>query len=128
MSQSVAEVKNPTPIVEEEKLKPGQKYPTPAPGNGDRVFYETLYQQKPESEMAQEWCVAYGVLSESESLEIHNKVCKRKGKPLLSSPMVPKSSKVVSKGSVKPRRIDNDMMDDGFGGSGGWERQGQTSL
>eukprot|EP00978_Attheya_sp_CCMP212_P023475 scaffold71976_cov55-Attheya_sp.AAC.1 len=40
-----------------EELKPGQKYPTPTPGFGDRVFYETLYRQRPESNMAQEWCV-----------------------------------------------------------------------
>lgn len=41
--------------MEEETLKPGQKYPTPTPGNGDRVFYETLFRQRPDSEMAQEW-------------------------------------------------------------------------
>jgi hypothetical protein len=38
-------------------LKPGQKFPTPTPGFGDRVFYETLLRQKPESAMAQEWYV-----------------------------------------------------------------------
>jgi len=38
-----------------DELKPGQKFPTPTPGFGDRVFYETLYRQRPESEMAQEW-------------------------------------------------------------------------
>lgn len=36
-------------------LKPGQKFPTPTPGFGDRVFYETLYRQRPDSAMAQEW-------------------------------------------------------------------------
>jgi hypothetical protein len=41
----------------EEELKPGQKFPTPTPGFGDRVFYETLLRQRPESAMAQEWCV-----------------------------------------------------------------------
>jgi len=39
----------------EENLKPGQKQPTPTPGNGDRVFYETLFRQRPDSQMAQEW-------------------------------------------------------------------------
>jgi hypothetical protein len=38
-------------------LKPGQKHPTPTPGVGDRVFYETLLRQRPDSVMAQEWCV-----------------------------------------------------------------------
>jgi hypothetical protein len=36
-------------------LKPGQKFSTPTPGFGDRVFYETLYRQRPDSAMAQEW-------------------------------------------------------------------------
>jgi hypothetical protein len=36
-------------------LKPGQKFPTPTPGFGDRVFYETLLRQRPNSTMAQEW-------------------------------------------------------------------------
>lgn len=36
-------------------LKPGQKFPTPTPGFGDRVFYETLLRQRPNSAMAQEW-------------------------------------------------------------------------
>jgi hypothetical protein len=34
--------------------KPGQRFPTPSPGNGDRVFYESLLVQRPDSEMAQE--------------------------------------------------------------------------
>lgn len=96
-------------------FKPGQKFPTPSPGNGgasiihlnvkaaaeaaaadlnnnvyewvryvgvvnsDRVFYETLLQQRPDSEMAQEWCLAYGILEWSEAQKLHIKVCKRKG-------------------------------------------------
>jgi hypothetical protein len=41
--------------------KPGQKFPTPTPGFGDRVFYETLFRQRPKSAMAQEWCVWGGI-------------------------------------------------------------------
>ena len=33
----------------------GQKFPTPTRGFGDRVFYETLLKQRPDSVMAQEW-------------------------------------------------------------------------
>ena len=44
-----------------DEIKPGQKFPTPTPGFGDRVFYETLLKQRPESAMAQEWCLYYGV-------------------------------------------------------------------
>ena len=39
---------------------PGQKHPTPTPGFGDRVFYETLLRQRPDSAMAQQWCVPTG--------------------------------------------------------------------
>lgn len=28
--------------------KPGQRYPTPTPGVAERIFYETLYQQRPD--------------------------------------------------------------------------------
>jgi hypothetical protein len=40
-----------------EKPKTGQKFPTPTAGSGDRVFYETLLRQRPDSAMAQEWYV-----------------------------------------------------------------------
>jgi hypothetical protein len=42
-----------------EKPKPGQKFQTPTAGSGDRVFYETLLRQRPDSAMAQE---GYGSL------------------------------------------------------------------
>jgi len=62
-------------------LKPGQKKPTPAPANGDRVFYETLLEQIPESEMAQDWCLEYGVLTDKEAAKLYAKVQKRKANP-----------------------------------------------
>jgi hypothetical protein len=58
---------------------PGQKYPTPSPGNGDRVFYETLLNQSPDSHMAQEWCVSYGVLEESKAKKLLAIIMQRKG-------------------------------------------------
>jgi hypothetical protein len=44
-----------------EKPKPGQNFRTPTAGCGDRVFYETLLRQRPDSAMAQEW---YGNLQD----------------------------------------------------------------
>ena len=41
--------------IETSERKTGQKFPTPTPGYGDRVFYETLLRQRPDSIMAQEW-------------------------------------------------------------------------
>ena len=52
-----------------EFTKPGQKFPTPSPGSGDRVFYESLLQEKPESEMALLWCVEHGTALEGEASE-----------------------------------------------------------
>ena len=60
-------------------LKPGQKFPTPTRGHGDRVFYETLLRQNPSSAMAQDWCIAYGVLPTKEAEKIFKLVVKRKG-------------------------------------------------
>lgn len=72
---------------------PGQKFPTPSPGNGDRVFYESLLEQRPDSEMAQEWCVLYGILDEKRAAQLYALISKRKG-ILTSSPT--KSSKTSS--------------------------------
>mmetsp|Transcript_17640 Transcript_17640/g.24887 ORF Transcript_17640/g.24887 Transcript_17640/m.24887 type:complete len:120 (+) Transcript_17640:389-748(+) len=61
-----------------DKLKPGQKYATPTPGFGDRVFYETLLRQRPDSAIAQEWCVNYGVLPAKEAENLYKIILRRK--------------------------------------------------
>jgi hypothetical protein len=60
------------------KYKPGQRYPTPTPGNPDRCFYETLYYQKKDSAMAQDWCLLYGVLSEADAKKVMAAQLKRR--------------------------------------------------
>lgn len=94
---------------------------------GDRVFYESLYKQKPSSEMAQEWCVAYGILSEAEALKLHTIICKRKGKPVVNSPIrnEPKKSSVS-----KARRINDDDIeaDTGMVSGSAWEGVGTMGL
>jgi hypothetical protein len=87
------------------EYKPGQKFPTPAPANGDRVFYESLLVQRPDSEMAQEWCVAYGILDEKEASRVYKIICKRKGVAPVSpikvkKEEVPKNSKMAAKSLV----------------------------
>ncbi len=82
-------------------LKPGQKYPTPTRGFGDRVFYETLLKQNPSSAMAQEWCVNYGVLSREEATKLYKVVMKRKGKPISSSSATSISPKKKKKVKVE---------------------------
>ena len=76
---------------------PGQKYPTPSPGNGDRVFYETLLESNPESLMAQEWCVFYGVLDAERATKLLAVILKRKG--LSSLPMSPVKAAASSSSS-----------------------------
>ncbi len=43
-----------------------------------RIFYETLLQQRPNSAMAQDWCVAHGVLEGGDAVRAYLQVCKRK--------------------------------------------------
>ena len=121
--------------VEEETIhwKAGQKFPTPSPGNGDRVFYETLYQQKPSSEMAQEWVLTYGILSHADAQKLFDKVNKRKNGPSSSS-----SSAAASKTMKSPERkptttssrkgkvvIEEDEGDDD---GAVWESKGRTGV
>ncbi len=60
--------------------KPGQRYSTPAPGNGERVFYESLFEQKPDSEMAQEYVVAYGILDDKQAADVYAAITARKAR------------------------------------------------
>mmetsp|Transcript_20198 Transcript_20198/g.56293 ORF Transcript_20198/g.56293 Transcript_20198/m.56293 type:complete len:113 (-) Transcript_20198:1634-1972(-) len=108
-----------------EKLKPGQKFPTPTPGFGDRVFYESLLKQRPDSLMAQEWCINYGVLSHKKAEKLHKIVTTRKrqvrtggGAAVVSPAPKKKKSRLV-----KEEGIDPDMA-----GSGGYEGVGRRSL
>lgn len=121
----------------DQSFKIGQKYPTPAPGNGgnmnpfstqdfisnlfysDRVFYETLYDEKPDSEMAQEWCLYYGILDEKAAKKVFDLVAKRKankGKEVESpvkkpAPKAAATTKEPAKKettSKKRRKVDSD--------------------
>lgn len=103
-------------------FKPGQKFPTPSPGSGDRVFYETLLEQRPDSEMAQDWCVAYGVLEEKAAGKLYHMILNRKGGKRRSvdiSNSPTKKKKPMDTASAKsyaPRRLKDD--DDVVGDTG----------
>jgi hypothetical protein len=105
-------------------LKPGQKHPTPTKGFGDRVFYETLLRQNPKSEMAQEWCVAFGVLSKDEAGKLHKIVLKRKGKVAPSSSSSSSSTKKVK----KERKLVKEEADDVGMDVGGSEGMGAVTM
>jgi hypothetical protein len=101
MSQGIAESKDDNSIQDATFLKPGQKFPTPSPGSGDRVFYDTLIVQRPDSEMAQEWCVYHGTLEYEEAERIFRLICKRKGREYeavsMSSPIKKSTVQVANK-------------------------------
>jgi hypothetical protein len=92
---------------QEESRKPGQKYPQPSPGAGDRVFYESLLEQRPDSLMAMQWCVEYGVLSKERAVEIYKELLKSKGKSSVSTASArsaPKSPKEEKKDKKSKKR------------------------
>lgn len=109
------------------ELKPGQKYPTPTRGFGDRVFYETLLKQNPSSAMAQEWCVNYGVLSREDAAKLHRKVMKRKGKPVKESANESSGAGSKKKRKVKSEPVDGPAVDAGLS-AGGDEGLGLVSM
>lgn len=95
-----------------EKLKPGQKFPTPSPGCGDRVFYENLLKQRPESPMAQEWCVNYGVLPDNQAAKLDEIVTNRKKKKAISSVSSSSSTKKKKKKKKTLKKKRGNLQDD----------------
>ncbi|KAJ0401546.1 hypothetical protein P43SY_007260 [Pythium insidiosum] len=118
---------------QEANRKPGQKHPTPSPGFADRVFYESLLQQRPNSRMAKKWCLEYGVLKWAEA----EALCKELGVPInvtrpvkASSSTAGKKASTVKRGT-KAASIDAQeaMAADALGiTSGGFEGVGLSAL
>jgi hypothetical protein len=95
--ESAAESKDEDVVTNSQNnFKPGQKYPTPSPGSGDRVFYDTLYHQRPESEMAQEWCVYHGTLDLEEAIKTYRLICKRKNREFDYKPTTTPAKKATT--------------------------------
>ena len=53
--------------------KAHQTSPTPSPGAGDRVFYESLFRELPSSDMALIWCIEHGVFLPEEHARLVGK-------------------------------------------------------
>ncbi|KDO21313.1 hypothetical protein SPRG_13205 [Saprolegnia parasitica CBS 223.65] len=90
----------------EANRKPGQKHPTPSPGFADRVFYESLLRQNPESKMAKKWCIEYGVLEADEAAAL----CKTMGIAFKAPKELKKTSAKSS--SKKKSNVLDDAVDD----------------
>ena len=92
----------------EEDRRPGQKFPTPSPGAGTRVFYETMLTQQPESFIALKWCTEHGVyptLAPEEAVkELERRTAKRKAATARSSVKRPSSSSSGKERKLKKRK------------------------
>ncbi|KAK9271233.1 hypothetical protein L1049_026823 [Liquidambar formosana] len=66
---------------------PGQKRDPPEERDPLRIFYETLYKQVPDSEMAQFWMMESGLLPKEEAKKTYEKKLKKNQLQKLSSPM-----------------------------------------
>ena len=86
------------------------------------MFYETLLNQRPESEMAQEWCVLYGVMEEEDAAKAYKKMLKRKankgGGGGGSTAATPSSSMGETKKKKKKRILDEVEFDAGMSAGG----------
>ncbi|EWM26567.1 hypothetical protein Naga_100084g6 [Nannochloropsis gaditana] len=135
------DVKVPLVVKKEEKdgtevihlRNPGQKYPTPTPGVPERIFYETLYQQNPNSFMAQEYCILYGILDEEEAISVNKQVQARKLKGSgVSSPSPVKKAATVKKaggeGRKRKSRLEDDVVVKTGLMEGGMEGVGSTAF
>jgi hypothetical protein len=113
-----------TSITQQRYRIAGQKFSSPTPGYGDRVFYETLLRQRPESAMAQEWCVSYGVLPHDEAEKLNKKVTEHKRKIRMAGGAVAAPPVAASKPKKKKARvmreeaIDPDLVASGGDGVG----------
>lgn len=93
-----------------------------------------MLQQRPSSEMAQDWCLAYGVLPAEQARTLYADFCNRKG---IKAPSAPQVSSPVKKSAVpvkaaRKRRVladdDVEVDDGGEGASSVWEKAGSTGI
>ena len=79
-------------------------------GAGIRVFYESLYRQKPTSVMALLWCVEHGVFPEEEAPKRYQEYLRLKGKAPAAAPPPAKKRKAAPK-KGKGKTVDTTEFD-----------------
>ena len=101
---------------QEQRRKPGQKFPQPTPGAADRVFYETLLTQKPDSMMAKQWCLEHGCVMEEHGVTAEDLVKELGAYKLSRGSVRPSASASVSasaaasaSASARPTKRRDDM-------------------
>ncbi|XXG74979.1 hypothetical protein AAC387_Pa07g3575 [Persea americana] len=81
---------------------PGQKHDPPEERDPLRIFYETLFQQLPSSEMAAFWMMEWGLLPPAEAKKVYELKLKKNQQLKFSSPVKTVSVKKTTKeASVK---------------------------
>jgi hypothetical protein len=53
---------------------PGQIKATPEDNDPLRIFYESLYRQKPTSKMAETYCLEHGLLPLEKAQEVYDRI------------------------------------------------------
>lgn len=94
------------------------------------MFYETLLHQRPDSEMAKDWCLAYGVMDEAVAKKEYKAMLKRKemAKGKQSPPPAKSSSAGKTKKKKKGKRLLDDVEYDAGMEAGGDEGIGMAAL
>lgn len=62
----VEKVENPEVKKTNSNYRVGQRFAAPEDGDGTRLFYETLYEEKPTSTLARRWLMENGCLTNEE--------------------------------------------------------------
>ncbi|KAL9257896.1 hypothetical protein AKJ16_DCAP16617 [Drosera capensis] len=83
---------------------PGQKREPPEERDPLRIFYETLYQQVPSSEMASIWMMESGLLPAEEAKEVYERKLKKSRLSRISSPVKAVASRERSAKSVTVKK------------------------
>ena len=100
------------------------------------MFYETLLSQRPTSEMAQEWCLAYGIMEEDKAKTAFKAMEKRKLKNQQkvkaekknSSSKIPAPGDTKTKKKKKSKKVLDDVAFDAGIDAGGDEGIGVSAL
>merc|ERR1712228_860581 len=66
--------RTPTKRVKKTYKKAGQKKDTPGDMNGNFIFYDSLFKERPNSQMAQIWLMEHGCFSDKKQLALAKKI------------------------------------------------------
>eukprot|EP00252_Welwitschia_mirabilis_P015500 TRINITY_DN3407_c0_g1_i1.p1 TRINITY_DN3407_c0_g1~~TRINITY_DN3407_c0_g1_i1.p1 ORF type:complete len:221 (+),score=70.68 TRINITY_DN3407_c0_g1_i1:183-845(+) len=93
---------------------PGQKHDPPEERDPLRIFYESLYEQRPESEMAQLWMMEHGLLSPADAKKVFEKKQKKQQQGKVGTPVKPErknADKPVPEVSSKSKKKKINLSD-----------------